>query len=141
MSERHPTQQYRAIPPATLPFAAGDVQQVPHDNLAHLDRELGYFGNARYVCFRYEPAVDGVLWNDGQTYGFGAGAWQTFLLEVAPLATACGIEVGSDGARATHVLVLDRHPAQRRAFFARRAAGEAMVATQERPPQPLRPTG
>jgi hypothetical protein len=104
---------------------AGFRAAPPQCSLASLDRVLGYFGNARFVCFRYEPRGEEVVWNDGQSYGFGSGGWQAFHQYVAPAARMCGADDLAD------VLVLDR--TDRRAYFASRAAAEAFVARQSRP--------
>src|SRR5438270_6256488 len=107
MSQRHDEQPFEAIP---LPAFTreGAFVQLPSDQLPCLDRQLGYFGDARYVSFRYELRGEEVIWDDGHCYGFGAGAWQVFLTDVAPLAQKCGVGVGVDDPQATHALLIDR---------------------------------
>lgn len=121
-----------AFAPAPQPPPAEDFRPTTAPRLAYLERQLGYFGGARYVAFRYEPRGEEVVWDDGRSSGFGTGGWQTFLDQVAPAAADCGANVGAGGADApaTHVLLIDR--TTRQAFFAERAAAEALLAWQGR---------
>lgn len=125
MSDRRDRRRLRPAPlPPHAEVQAGLQPAPPQSALASLDRALGYFGDARYVCFRYEPRGEEVVWNDGRSYGFGAGGWQPFLDHVAPAAKTCGADGLAD------VLVVDR--TDRRAYFASRPAGEAFVTRQGR---------
>ncbi len=92
------------------------------------DRTLGYVGDERFVVFRYEPRVEEVVWNDGYTYGFGAGGWRDFLDRIAPLADryAAKLCLGSPSCPGTDVLVLDRHSGS--AYFASRDSAERFLA-------------
>jgi hypothetical protein len=94
-----------------------------------IDRRLGYFGNARFVFFYYEPRGSEVVWNDGRSYGFGSGGWLFFLDEIVSLADRYGVEVGDDHKAGEHVLVIDRR--LREAFFADREQAEAVVGKQK----------
>src|SRR5689334_9663023 len=82
--------------------------KVPDHLPRGLDRRLGYCGHARFVFFYYEPLGEEVVWNDGRSYGFGTGAWGTFMQQVARLADRCRVNVGSERAANTHVLLIDR---------------------------------
>ena len=130
MSDRRDRRRLRpAALPSPVEVLAGFQAAPPQSSLASLDRSLGYFGDARYVCFRYEPRGEEVVWNDGRSYGFGAGGWQSFLDHVAPAAKTCGVD------RLADVLVVDR--TDRRAYFATRQTAEAFVARQGGPPAPV----
>jgi hypothetical protein len=114
-------------------FRSADLAEVPSDFVeifdclpAQIDRQLGYFGHCRFVCFRYEPRAEDVMWTDEKSFGIATGGWQTFNREVQSLAGLYDVQVGSDKAPATHVLVYDR---VRLAFyFAPRATAEAFLA-------------
>ena len=71
-----------------------------------IDRMLGYPGRHRFVFFYYESRGEEVIWNDGQTYGFGRGGWRNFDDTVAPLAARHGVSVS--GRKPQHVLLVDR---------------------------------
>jgi hypothetical protein len=105
--------------------------QLPHGLSRSIDRKLGYMGHARLVSFHYEPRGEEVVWNDGRSYGFGSGGWLAFGDEIAPLAERYGVDLGSDDGPGDHVLVIDR--STRHAYFAQRAAAEAIVAGQGLP--------
>lgn len=107
--------------------------QVPDDFVeildclpGQIDRELGYFGNCRFVCFRYEPRAEDVMWTDEKSFGIATGAWQTFHREVGTLADLYGVNVGSDKGAGTDVLVYDR--VRLAAYFAPRESAEAFLA-------------
>lgn len=93
-----------------------------------LDRQLGYFGDDRYVFFYYEPRGEEVMWNDGRGYGFGNGAWQTFFDQVAPVASRHGVNVGAGEVPGEHALVVDR--LCRQAYFADLTSAKAWVSGQ-----------
>lgn len=93
---------------------------------SHSDRQLGYFGDSRFVAFRYEPRAEDVMWCDERSFGIATGAWQRFLDEVEPLAELYGFNVGSHGRSAEHVLVFDR--VRHTCYFAPRAGAEALLA-------------
>lgn len=109
-----------------------DFIPLPEPLSGWTDRSLGYVGDARFVMFRYEPRGEEVVWNDGETYGFGAGGWCDFLDRVAPLADRSGVNLGlgwGGPTPATAVLVLDRHSGA--AYFASRRSAEQFLT---RPP-------
>ncbi|MFI5378685.1 MAG: hypothetical protein ACHRHE_05270 [Tepidisphaerales bacterium] len=106
------------------PASAG----VSGERLSSLDRRLGYIGERRFVFFCYEPRGEEVLWNDGRSYGFGFGGWQTFIDHVVPAAAARGLNVGSSDRPADQVLVVDR--VLREACFSDRDSAEVLVARQ-----------
>ena len=115
--------------PAGLP---ADFVPLPGPPSGWSDRSLGYVGDARFVVFRYEPRGEEVVWDDGDTYGFGAGGWRDFLDRVAPLADRVGINLGlgwGGDAAAVAVLVLDRHSGS--AYFASRRSADRFLG---RPP-------
>lgn len=93
-----------------------------------IDRKLGYFGQARFAFFYYEPRGSEVVWNDGRTYGFGSGGWITYMDEILPLGRRYGADLGSDEGAGSHVLVLDRMLCQ--AYFAERECAETLVTEQ-----------
>lgn len=103
-----------------------DLVPVEDPLPARLDRQLGYFGDARYCFFYFDARADGVIWNDGRTYGFGAGAWRPFDEQIAPLACTHGLDLHARDA--AHALLIDR--TKRRAWFAPRRLAERMVAGQ-----------
>ena len=109
-----------AIPRGTLSLG-GRLQQS-------IDRRLGYFGQDRFVLFYYEARGEEVVFNDGHTYGFGSGGWQAFADEVAPLARRYGLNLGTGGTRADHVLLVDR--GLRQTYLAVRDGAEQFVARQ-----------
>lgn len=104
------------------------VRQCLHQSI---ERKLGYFRQARFVMFYYEPRGAEVVWNDGGSYGFGCGGWMTFLDEIAPLARRQGINIGGDEEAGDHVLVVDRELKQ--AWFADRDSAKSLIAEQAEP--------
>ena len=111
----------------------GVTAQVPEDFIevldclpAQIDRQLGYFGNSRFVCFRYEPRAEDVMWTDEKSCGIATGAWQTFHREVGTLADLYGVHVGSDKGAGSDVLVYDRVTLT--SYFASRQSAEAFLA-------------
>ena len=108
------------IPADFIPMA----EQLPAD----IDRRLGYVGGRRFVSFRYEARGEEVAWDDGHTYGFGAGGWCAFFDRVAPLASRYGADLGlhATGPRRADVLVLDRGTGS--AYFARRDDADRFLA-------------
>ena len=112
-----------AVPPGFLKLT-GRLQQ-------RIDRALGYFGQARFVFFYFEPRGEEVVWNDGHSYGFATGGWKTFGEKILPLAQ--GMNVGQTSGRADHVLLIDRVRAH--AYFAPRGEAESLVAEQVRAPR------
>src|SRR6476646_7641471 len=93
---------------------------------AQIDRQLGYFGNSRFVCFRYEPRAEDVMWTDEKSFGIATGAWQTFHREVGSLADLYDVQLGSDKGPGSDVLVYDR--VRLAAYFAPRESAEAFLA-------------
>ena len=120
--------------PANSSFAAPAGQtDLPADFVelseclpAHSDRQLGYFGDGRFVAFRYEPRAEDVMWSDERSFGIATGAWQRFFDEVEPLAELYGFNLGNHGRPAADVLVFDR--VRRTCYFAPRASAEAFLA-------------
>lgn len=111
-----------------LPETRHDFVSLGQQVNSRIDRQLGYFGNERFVFFYYEPRGEEVMWKDGRSYGFGTGAWETFLRDIAPLAEAAGASVGNSESAAEDVLLVDR--ATRSAYFAQRGRAEKLVAGQ-----------
>lgn len=122
--EAETNQLVSAVPPGFLKLSTGRQQQQSWG----CDRELGYFGQERFVMFYYEPRGQDVIWADGRSSGFGTGGWQYFLDEIEPLARRMGLDAGSTTSRGRHALVLDRHFGH--AYFADRGEAEAFVNNQ-----------
>jgi hypothetical protein len=106
-----------ALPPG---FVALSERLPPY-----LDRSLGYVGDDRFVVFYYEPRGEEVVWEDGHTYGFGAGGWCAFEDLVAPLGKRHGADLGNEKAAGRDVLVLDRLSGL--AYFAERGCARRFV--------------
>ena len=92
-----------------------------------LDRQLGYFGNARYCLFYFDPRAESAVWNDGRSYGFGLGSWRAFGDCVEPLAQRYGVTLGG-GRSGGSVLVIDRR--DRSAYFVAWRKAEQLVGEQ-----------
>jgi len=114
-------------------FRGAGLGQLPQDFVevvdclpSQIDRQLGYFGNSRFVCFRYEPRAEDVIWTDEKSFGIATGGWQVFNREVQSLADLYDVQVGSDKAQADDVLVYDR--VRLASYFAPRASAEAFLA-------------
>jgi len=90
------------------------------------ERQLGYFGDARFVAFRYEPRAEDVIWCDDRSFGIATGAWQVFFDEIVPLAELYGVNAGNHGRAAQHVLMFDR--VRHTAYFAPRESAEAFLS-------------
>jgi hypothetical protein len=108
-NSHEPEGLFASAVPASFLKLTGRLQQ-------RIDRTLGYFGQSRFVFFYYEPRGQEVIWNDGRSYGFATGGWQTFGEQVIPLARSIGAHVGDIDARGDHVLLVDRVSGQ--AYFA-----------------------
>lgn len=93
-------------------------------------RQLGYFGQDRFVMFYFEPRGGEVVWTNSRSCGFGTGAWQVFLDEIEPLARRHGINLGNAETRGQHGLIIDRHWGQ--AYFAVQSEGRSFLAEQVR---------
>lgn len=106
-----------ALPPGFLALP----QRLP----PYLDRSLGYVGDDRFVIFYYEPRGEEVVWEDGHTYGFGAGGWRAFEDLVAPLGKLHGADLGNAAAAGRDVLVLDRQRGL--TYFAERGCARRFV--------------
>jgi hypothetical protein len=106
----------------TLP--AG-FRALPERLPPYLDRSLGYVGGDRFVIFYYEPRGEEVVWEDGHTYGFGAGGWCAFEDLVAPLAKRHSAELGNEKCAGRDVLVLDRQRGL--TYFAERGCARLFV--------------
>lgn len=116
------------------PFLLG----VPHDFIpvreslsTDLARRLGYVGEARFVAFCYESRVEEVLWEDGSTYGFGAGGWCVFLDRIEPIAKQYGAILGVDRP-AADVLLFDRQSGS--AYFAERESAKRFLSGRTQNP-------
>jgi hypothetical protein len=114
-------------------FGGAASAQVPDDFVeildclpAQIDRQLGYFGNSRFVCFRYEPRAEDVMWTDEKSFGIATGAWQIFHREISSLADLYSVHVGSDKGAGSDVLVYDR--VRLAAYFTPRESAEAFLA-------------
>lgn len=111
---------------AAAPAIPADFIELSECLPIQSDRQLGYFGDARYVAFRYEPRAEDVMWCDERSFGIATGAWQRFADEVEPLAELYGVNVGSHARAADYVLVIDRTRAI--CYFAPRPSAEAFLA-------------
>jgi hypothetical protein len=114
-------------------FRGTGFTQLPDDFVevldclpTQIDRQLGYFGACRFVCFRYEPRAEDVIWTDEKSFGIATGAWEVFHQEVSSLAGVYDVHVGSDKCPATDVLVYDR--VRLTAYFAPRESAESYLA-------------
>lgn len=117
-----------AVPTETHVVPPIDETILIHERLpGALDRQLGYFGNNRYVFFYFDTRGDGVLWQDGQSLGFGPGAWRPFAEYIEPLAARYGIVLSERKATGA-VLLLDRQTY--RAYFAPWHIAQAALAGQ-----------
>lgn len=116
--------EYMDVAVAGFAEFSGSLTRVNEGVAARLDRQLGYFGGSRFCMFRFDPRTDGVIWNDGRSYGFGAGAWRPFDEHIAPLARMYGADH-------RHALVIDRET--RTAYFTPVSAAERIVAEQHLP--------
>jgi hypothetical protein len=92
---------------------------------AQIDRQLGYFGRARFVAFRYEPRAEDVMWSDESSFGIATGAWQIFHDDVEPIANLYDVNIGGEKKQAESVLLYDRIRAT--GYFASRQAAEAFL--------------
>jgi hypothetical protein len=127
MTEQQPIEPDRASPDF---FAAGvppDFQPVSQSLPYGIDRRLGYPGEARFVSFRYQPATDAIIWNDGFASGVAVGARFIAAEEIAPLPLLdqlrlCGQRQGP------HVLLMDR--LRRVAYCAEQASADRFLAFQ-----------
>lgn len=70
---------------------------------AWAEYRLGYTGDARFVAFRYDPAIGSVIWEDGRERGPAAGAAFTAIDQIIPWAA-----LGRIGPLSRGVLVVDR---------------------------------
>ena len=104
----------------------GDFIEIVDCLPAQIDRQLGYFGQCRFVAFRFEPRAEDVMWNDERSFGISTGAWQMFHREISSLAGLYDVNVGSEQQMADHVLLCDRVKVT--AYFAPRASAEAFLA-------------
>jgi hypothetical protein len=113
-----------AVPPSFIKLSSVARQQQC------CARELGYFGQERFVMFYYEPRGQDVIWVDGRSSGFGTGGWQYFLDQIEPLARRLGLDAGSTTSRGQHALIVDRDFGQ--AYFADRREAQAFVTQPRR---------
>jgi hypothetical protein len=111
---------------AAVPEIPADFVEVRECLPVQSDRQLGYFGDGRFVAFRYEPRAEDVMWCDERSFGIATGAWQRFSDEIEPLADLYGVNVGSHARSADHVLVVDR--VRSTCYFAPRASAEAFLS-------------
>ncbi len=96
--------------------------------VASLDRQLGYFGAARFVIFTYDARTESVLWNDGESSGYGSGAWRPYVDHVEPLARQ--LEINLTGKSGSYVLLIDR--SAQKAYFTRHDRAEVLIRNQDR---------
>jgi hypothetical protein len=102
-----------------------------------IERPLGYFRNERVVVFGYCPGGGEVIWRDGSSSGFAAGAWRVFLEEISPLAARRGVKLGDLTSIGTHVLLMDRLTGA--VYGVPRELAEATLASVYGTPRPRRP--
>lgn len=126
LSRRPPASANPMAAAQAMPELPSDFVELSECLPARSERQLGYFGDARFVAFRYEPRAEDVMWCDDRSFGIATGAWQRFLDEVEPLADLYGVNVGNHGRSAEHVLVFDR--VRHTCYFAPRASAEAFLA-------------
>lgn len=126
MSRRPPASAKPIAPAQGYADLPADFVELSECLPARSERQLGYFGEGRFVAFRYEPRAEDVMWSDERSFGIATGGWQRFLDEVEPLADFYGVNVGSHGRSADHVLVFDR--VRHTCYFAPRASAEAFLA-------------
>ena len=117
-------------------FASGFASDLPDDFVelseclpGQSDRQLGYFGDARFVAFRYEPRAEEVMWRDDRSFGIATGAWQAFFDDVLPLAELYSVNVGNTGKAADHVMLFDR--TRKMAYFAPRQSAETFLSHRQ----------
>jgi hypothetical protein len=113
-----------AVPPSFLKLSSAARQQQC------CERELGYFGQDRFVMFYYEPRGQDVIWADSRKSGFGTGGWQYFLDVIEPMARRMGVDAGNTTSRGKHALIVDRDFGQ--AYYADRQEAEAFVTQSRR---------
>jgi hypothetical protein len=106
-----------------------DFVELSECMASHTDRQLGYFGNGRFVAFRYEPRAEDVIWRDERTFGIATGAWQAFFDEILPLADLYGVNVGTNTRPADHVVLFDR--TRKTGYFAPRQSAEAFLSHRQ----------
>lgn len=111
---------------AAVPEIPADFIEVRECLPVQSDRQMGYFGEGRFVAFRFEPRAEDVMWCDERSFGVATGGWMRFADEIEPLAELYGVNVGSHARQADHVLVLDR--VRSTCYFAPRASAEAFLA-------------
>ena len=90
------------------PAALAALVDLVEKSVRGMVEKLGYHGKDRFVLFYYEPRGEVVVWRDSHSYGFSAGAGQIFFDELVPIADAHGVDLGSDGLKEKHVLLIDR---------------------------------
>src|ERR1700678_2085391 len=105
-------------PSFAIPTDENPLVPCSGDFDAQLDRKLGYFGQERFVCFFYEPRGEEVVWKDCQSFGFGTGAWFTFMRQVKSSVDQASAEMEADQTTDRHVLVIDR--LKQATYFAQR---------------------
>ena len=103
-----------------------DFVSITETRIAAMDRKLGYFGEARFVAFYYEPRGEEVVWKDGLSCGFGSGGWRIFFDAVGSLATQCGADIEGSGSPPRHVLLIDRE--RRVSYFAPHRSADQFLA-------------
>ena len=91
-----------------------------------IDKELGYSGPDRFVCFYYEPRGHSICWRDSRSHGTGSGGWSSLIGQLEAIASACGMSLGNNDAAGDHVLLVDRVDQQAR--FAYREEAQEFLA-------------
>jgi hypothetical protein len=121
------------LPPGLAARSKSVLSGIPDDFVEvldclppQIDRQLGYFGQCRFVAFRFEPRAEDVMWTDERSFGISTGAWQIFHREVSSLADLYDVNVGSETRQADHVLVCDR--VKLTSYFAPRASAESFLS-------------
>jgi hypothetical protein len=118
-----PAHSFAGVIDPEIPFDFVELAEcLPPKN----DRQLGYFGDSRYVAFRYEPRAEDVMWVDDRSFGIATGGWQVFFDDILPLAEFYDVNVGNHGRAAEHLLVFDR--VRHTAYFAQRESAETFLS-------------
>jgi hypothetical protein len=124
-----PNRHHASFETEATSFALAGSQDAQRAGLSlqqGIDRELGYAGPDRFVCFYYEPRAQGIRWRDSRSCGSGRGGWSSVVRQLEAIASACGMSLGNNEAPGDHVLLVDRVDQQAR--FAYREEAQEFLA-------------